>query len=546
MMKENNNFLKVVFYILFTGVFTFSQTEYFSEKNFRKNLFYLGSDVFEGRGTGSLGGYLAAKYLAYKFSEYGLLPAGDDGTFYQNIQFHSSFPLSGCDCRIFIDSLSYPLVLWDDYVMAETGEQTYIPESVKIIFAGYGIVAPEYDYNDYQYYDVENKIVVFLEGEPQSETPEYFNGRLPSVYSYNETKEKIAIARGAKGCIVLPNKNKQEFNWEKIKNVYSFEDINPAFNPAGNFNIILNPEKAELLFENCSYSYEDVLRMEEFGALKSFPLHSKFSFKGIFHQKEVYSANIIGLLPGSDKELKNTYVIVSAHYDHLGIGQAVNSDSIYNGVFDNAMGVSAVLELTRIISNSKYQPKRSVIFLLTTAEEKGLLGSLHYVKNPVFPLHKTIANINIDGIASFDEFKSVIGVGAELSGLGDILETIAKNKNLKMAEIPPEFSSYEAFNKSDQVSFALAGIPSILILDAPDYVNISREDALNKFIIYDKFVYHTPFDDLNLPINYKAVNQHFNLLYNFIIEIANSENQPEWKEGTPYLNERLRTIAEKR
>jgi Zn-dependent M28 family amino/carboxypeptidase len=514
--------------------------------NFKKHLFFLGSDIFEGRGTGTLGGYLASKYLAYRFDEYKLLPMGDDVTYYQNIPFHSSKPLESSEFTVYVNDTSISLSLWDDYVPVKTGEQTYISGHEKLVFVGYGINAPEYDYNDYQYSDVENKIVVILEGEPHSDNPEFFDGDFPTIYSYLEAKERIAISRGAKGCIFIPDRNNPQYDWAKIRNQYSFDDITLAYNLTGNFSVIINPLKAGKLFVNSPLIYEDVERMEKFGALKSFPLSSSISFKGSFKEREFFSPNIIGMIPGSDPKLKNTYLIITAHYDHLGIGPAINGDSIYNGVFDNAMGVSALLEIARQFAELPKSPERSIIFMLTTAEEKGLLGSYYYVTNPLVSLYKTVANINIDGIASFDEFKSIIAVGAEYSSLEQTCAEIAESEGLKISVIPKEFKSNEAFNLSDQFTFAKAGIPSVLIMDAPDYVNLSREEGINRFIAYDLFVYHTPFDDFNLPVNYDAVKQHIDFLYKLILNIANSEEEPEWKSGSPFINERLRTRAEKR
>ena len=252
------------------------------------------------------------------------------------------------------------------------------------------------------------------------------------------------------------------------------------------------------------------------------------------------------MIEGSDAELKNEYVIVSAHYDHLGIGPAVNGDSVYNGVFDNAAGVSALLEIAAHISKMKTAPKRSIIFLLVTAEEKGLLGSIYYTDHPAVPLYKTTANINIDGIASFDRFKSIIGIGSRYSTLINILESSSAKQNLTVVPIPPIFKQTEAFNRSDQIAFANAGIPSVLVLEAPYFENLSEEEGYKKIIEYEENIYHSPFDDLSQTINYEAAAQHINFLYQFIIDVANTNENPEWNPGTPYINERLRSIAEKR
>jgi len=195
---------------------------------------------------------------------------------------------------------------------------------------------------------------------------------------------------------------------------------------------------------------------------------------------------------------------------------------------------------------SKEKTKHSILFLLTTGEEAGLLGSAYYTSNPVVPLYKTIANINIDGISAFDSVKGIIGIGAEYSTLKNILELTALKNNVTVDKIPDIFYQTEAYNRSDQISFANAGIPSILISESINYKNLSYEEGLNKYIKYMTEIYHTPFDDLSQLINFNAFIQHFNIIKDFIKILDNSENEPEWNEGVNYSIERLRTKAEKR
>jgi Zn-dependent M28 family amino/carboxypeptidase len=239
-------------------------------------------------------------------------------------------------------------------------------------------------------------------------------------------------------------------------------------------------------------------------------------------------------------------VIISAHYDHLGIGPAVNGDSVYNGALDNAIGVSVLLELAKTFAELSSPPKRSIIFLSLTGEEKGLLGSSYYTDNPLVPLYKTIANINIDGIAFFRDFESIVGIGSEYSTLESYLNKTASGLNLSVEGVPPEFKGFEAFNQSDQVSFAYAGIPSILVLEGLKNKNKNREEVLNAFIDYILNRYHSPFDDLNQDIDYIAAAQHANVLFDLMFAIANSEDTPEWNSGSPFINARLRSIAEKK
>ena len=518
-----------------------------SKENLIKHTFTLGSDEFEGRGNGEKGGERAAQYLANEFSKLNLKPLGNDSTYFQNIRMHGAKPLSVSELILYSGNDKKTFSLWDDYLLYTTGEQTFIPAPLELVFAGYGIIAPEYDYNDYQSVNVEGKIVVFLDGEPFSEDESYFDGEKPTLYSYADVKQRVALSRGARGSILIPNNSDRSFHWwEKLKSEFSFEDVTLAYSVTNSLALLFNPDIAGILFSNSGYSLDDIYDFQSKGYMLSFEMGSGISFRGEFKERDFIASNIIGMIKGSDPELNDTYLIISAHYDHLGIGIPVKGDSIYNGVFDNASGVSALLELARIFSEKEIKTGRSIIFLLLTGEEKGLLGSIYYTDNPVVPLYKTIANINIDGIALFDNFKSIIGVGAEFSLLTDFLDDVALENNVRVTQIPEGFRNADAFSRSDQVAFANAGIPSILVMEAPDYVSISKEDGLKKFIEYSEEIYHSPFDDLNQYMNFDAAVQHVDIIYDLCSLLADSEEMPVWKNNSPYLNARLQSIAEKR
>jgi len=515
----------------------------FSKEMLQRHLQFLGSDLFEGRGTGEMGGNLAARYLALEFDKMKLLPPGNNSSYYQYVPMHGSTTLPESKLVITGEHDTTALAIGANYLLYKGGEQTFIPAPVQLVFAGYGIVAPEYDYNDYQSVDVEGKIVVVLEGEPNSDDPAYFDGERPTVYSYPESKQRIAISRGARGCIIIPS---MYTNWEVQKKNFAFEDVTLAYSVTGNLSILMNPASAEKLFAGSQYSYEEVFRMHLQNRIISFPLKTQLTFKGEFKERDFVSPNIAGMIEGSDPELKDSYIIISAHYDHLGIGPAVKGDSIYNGVFDNAAGTAALLEIARAFSALPVPPKRSILFLLLTGEEKGLLGSTYYTENPLVPLYKTAADINIDGIALFDRFKSIIGVGAEYSTLNEFLIKTASANNAGISEIPPQFQNYESFSKSDQAAFASAGIPSILVSEGIDYENISKEEGLKQFINYSENIYHSPFDDLNQPMNMDAALQHIKIIYDLCIMLSQSDKAPEWYPGSPFINARLRSQAEKK
>ncbi|HAB52135.1 MAG: hypothetical protein A2315_00910 [Ignavibacteria bacterium RIFOXYB2_FULL_35_12] len=519
----------------------------FSKNNLRDYLNFLGSDSLQGRGTGSLGEEISAKFIADKFSELGLKSLRADNSYFQYIPMHGSIPQPESELKIIYQDESYSLKLNKDYLLYTSGEQTFIPSTSPLVFVGYGIIAPEFDYTDYQQIDVQGKIVVFLEGEPHSGADYYFNGETPTIYSLPEAKQRIALACGALGSIlILSDENYLNDKWIKTSNEFSFETVTLASSANKNLSILMNPEAAKNLFRNSLFSLSHIYKMHDDNNMRSFHLNCELSFKGIFKERDFLSPNIIGMLEGNDAAKKENYIIISAHYVHLGIGPTINGDSIHNGVLDNALGVSGLLELARAFSQVRPKLDRSIIFLCLTAEEKGLLGSHYYVSSPVVPLYKCIGNVNIDGLAVYDVFNSVVGIGSQYSSLLEVLNEVSIKQGLLLTDIPTQFENWLSYYKSDQASFAQAGIPSILVYEGIDPKYQSIEDALSWFFNYSQNIYHSPFDDLNQSINLNATFQHLILLYSFISTLADSDKVPEWNEDSPFLKARLRSIAEKR
>ncbi len=509
-----------------------------------KHLRYLASDELEGRGLGTKGITLAANYIAKKFNEYRLKKKPVTDNYFQEIPFVGSTTLNSSEFKVFNGNFVSHLEHSKDYFLYKSGQQTFIPVPTELIFAGYGIAATEYDYNDYQSIDVTGKIVVFLDNEPLSDDPEFFKGKEFTHYSFAAVKIQNALRRGAAGTILIPFERYSD--WASVKKDFEKEDIRLAYDLTSSLSVIMNPESAKLLFNDSDYSLDEIFEMHRTHRMKSFPLKSKISFKGFFKERAFSDKNVIGIIPGSDDKLKDSYLIISAHYDHLGIGVPVENDSIYNGALDNAIGVSVLIELARAFSLLNPTPKRTIVFIALTAEEQGLLGSIYYTDNPVFPLYKTIANVNIDGIAFFRDFESIIGVGSELSSLEkDLIET-AERYQLEVEKIPKEFKSLSSFTNSDQYIFASRGIPSILIAEGLKNKSRSREEVLHSFYEYFEYRYHTPFDDLNQFIDEVAAERHAKILFDFCYNLANSQLSPEWKPNSPFIKARLRSTAEKK
>ncbi len=542
-----------IHFIFFLNFFLLAQIQARQNHNliFRiyRHTAFLAADSLEGRGTGSKGEKIAADYIANELAKAKLQPFGTNNSWFQSIPMHGSRPLIDTRINLTNNGQRLRLQLGRDFLLFHSGAQTFIPTPTQMVFVGYGISAPEFDYNDYQSVDVQGKIVVFLAGEPYSEDENYFGGPIPTVYSYAESKQRMAIAHGAIGSILLhiPDRNDQE-SWMHFQQAFSFEDVTLAYRVTNNLSVFLNtPDSiAAFLFKNSGYSLHTILEMVSRHALHPFPIKTRLQFKGRFMERDFISHNIAGILPANTLFNNDEYVIVSAHYDHLGIGLPVDGDSIYNGAMDNAIGVAAVLELARILNTPEIRRKRSLIFLLLTGEEKGLLGSAYYTDHPLAPLYKTIANLNVDGMAIFDTFKNIVGVGAEYSDLGKLLKDTAETDSLTVAPVPPMFLQYESFSRSDQMSFAWAGIPSILIMDGLNYRHLTSGAGLQKWLDWNRHIYHSPFDDLHQPVNWQATAQHVHFLADFLQTLLNTEKKIQWKNGLPFKNIRLQTIAEHR
>jgi hypothetical protein len=422
-----------------------------------------------------------------------------------------------------------------------------LPDSVLLAFAGYGITAPEYNYDDYTSVDVAGKVVVCLSGEPRSSDYSYFAGAAATSHGHIETKRRLALARGARGCIVIPSPCEEPPDaWNRRQREFAFEEVRLAHAPDVSLGLLMKPSAARRLFEKAACDFEAVLQMDAVGRMRSFPLRSSISFRGRFAEREFVTHNVGAVLPGSDRQRAATCLVISAHYDGLGVGPAINGDAIYNGVLDNALGVASVLEMARVWKTFADAPKRSVLFLFTVGEEEGLLGARHYVQHPVFPLHATIANLNVDGVAAFAKSEEVYGVGEELSDLGNALARAAQHVGVRAAPLPKMMLRAESFVRSDQLAFAEAGIPSMLVLEGLRWKGHTLQESGDRLRDWFDRVYHSPFDDLRQDIRYEAAAQHTRLILSLAMMLGESSNAPEWKAGAPFVSARLRSRAEKR
>ena len=506
--------------ILFLAPFISAQTDsvdlksLVSRDQLIRHLNFLGSDLFEGRAPGTLGGNLAAKYLALEFDKFRLTPKGSDGTFYQNIPLQSKQPARSSKLNLHLGDEIITCSLFEDFLIYGTGSQFYIPDSVELIFVGYGIVAPEFDYNDYQNFEVDNKIVVFIDGEPLSLDSTYFDGQYPTVYSLPEAKQRIALSRGALGTILIPNlAQEQNFSWDKNIIDFSFPIISFAASVNSSFDVMMNPEISDLLFTGTSKTIENIIEMHNKHKMEGFPLKVRVSFAGSFKEQSFLSPNVVGMIKGNDPKLNDSYVLISAHYDHLGIDK---TGDVFNGADDNGSGTVTLLELAKAFQNTEIKPKRSVVFLWVTAEEVGMLGSKFYTENPLFPMSKTVACINLDMVGRVFEPRDSVwnrspkkvkdsdGIFAVTNNVWPALKEITTTACTKTG-LKPDFSLPAYFlGSSDHASFEKKGV-AVLNLSTGYHAD-----------------YHKPTDETE-KINFTKMKRVADLCFLLGLEIANSE-----------------------
>ncbi len=505
-----------------------------SGEQLRAHVEFLADDLLEGRDTGSRGARLASLYIASQFERMGLQPVGENHSYFQNVPLLQKQTSPRSQVKIEVDGEMYPLTYGKDFIVVSAPSQSSKTLNGELVFTGFGIRAPEYKYDDFKNVEVSGKFTVFLSGEPLSQDEKFFAGDKPTKHANGYVKRETAQKMNALGAItILQGETLEHVSWADLQNYYGGAQMAlPKQQPAGASDfaaIIVHPDAAELIFAGSPKTFAAIQEEVAKGEATSFEMKKKIQLQIFVDEKEIEDRNVVGYIEGADPVLKSEVVVFSAHYDHVGIGAPVAGDSIYNGAADNASGVAGLLELAEAFSLLSEPPKRSLLFLAVTAEEKGLLGSEFYVDNPIFPLSRTVANFNFDIIGLGDSTGLVV-YGQERSSLGEVVEKAAQQLNLKI--MPDDLPEENIFLRSDHYSFAKKGVPAIF----PSF-GLDRE-GFQKFVKY----YHQPSDDLALPFNYNYMKKHVQVLFLAGMWVANASNPPTWTKGDEF--EKLRGTAD--
>jgi Zn-dependent M28 family amino/carboxypeptidase len=430
----------------------------------RAHVRFLSDDLLEGRGTGSRGGDIAAKYIATQFALDGLKPAGDGGGYLQKVQFTGVHTLPATLASLQpAQGNAIDLKFGDDYVTSNQIQTDSIDVDAPIVFVGYGIEAPEYHWNDYKGADVKGKVVLLIVNEPPSKDPKFFNGEALTYYGRWTYKFEEAARKGAVGCLIIHRTDLASYGWAVVRSswsneqVYLSNDKDPKLKAASWIQL----DVARQLFKAASLNLDDMLASagsREFAA-RELPVRFKAHIVSTVRKFESY--NVLGLLPGTDAGPAKQAVVYSAHYDHLGIDPTMSGDNIYNGAVDNGTGVGTLLELARTFAASSARPPHPVLFASVTAEEKGLLGSNYLGKHLPIPAAQIALGLNFDAIPPIGVPESVNVTGAERTSFYPIVEKTAKAFGFAIqADAEPGAGHYY---RSDHFSLARAGVPAFSI-----------------------------------------------------------------------------------
>ena len=507
----------------------------------------LASDEFEGRAPASRGETKTLTYLIEQFKKIGLSSGTADGTYLQTV------PLVG------ITSTPAPLVIrkgtstqslaWKDDFVATTrrAEKSVSLQNSELVFVGYGVVAPEYNWDDYKGVDVKGKTLVMLvndppvpdPSDPSALDPKMFGGRAMTYYGRWTYKYEIGGEKGAAGVIVVHETATAGYPFQVLQGSVTGEQFRLASADTKGLAAVeawIPVDWARKIFTLAGQDYDALKKTAASRAFKPVPLGITASITLHNTLRTIESHNVIAKLEGSDAAHKDEAVVYTAHWDHLGVGVPVNGDKIYNGAIDNASGVAGILEIARAITKASSKPRRSIVFAAVTAEEQGLLGSEYYAAHPVVPLSKTAAEINIDGVNVRGRTKDVPVIGYGASDLDDYLRDAAAEQGRVVHPEPEPEKGY--YYRSDHFNFAKEGVPALYTDWGVDFVGKPADYGQKIRTEYEAHDYHQPSDDVKADWDLSGAREDLKMLMAVGYRVAQADTFPEWKPGNEFRAKR--------
>ena len=514
----------------------------------------LSSDEFEGRGPGTKGEELTVRYLEDAFKNIGLKPGNTDGSYIQRVPMVGITATNTAPLTI-SGAAAKRTFKWKDEVVAWTkhvADGASIADS-DIIFAGYGVTAPEFKWDDFKGVDVKGKTIMVFVNDPQVPDPadaskldqKTFNGKAMTYYGRWTYKFEEGARRGAAGVLIVHETGPAGYPFQVVQGNLNekFDLVTPDKN-MGRAAIEgwVTLDTAKAILKMGGQDFDALKKQAVTREFKPVPLNLKASMAIKNTMRTLDSRNVLGKVEGSDPRLRDEYVIYTAHWDHLGVGAPVKGDKIYNGALDNASGVAQILELARGFTQVEPKPKRSILFLMVTAEEQGLLGSQYYSVTPVYPLAKTVANINVDGINQWGRTKDITVIGMGASDLDDYLRDAAKEQG---RELRPDPESEKGFYyRSDHFNFAKQGVPALYIDTGEEFIGKPAGYSQAKRNEYTNVDYHQPSDEVKPDWDLSGALEDSQLLFLVGYRVANGDKIPQWKPGNEFRATRERMLKQ--
>ncbi len=503
----------------------------------------ISDDSYEGRGPGSAGDEKARKWLAREMERIGLEPGAADGSWEQpfdlvgvNATQPDTWTFAGHGETLTLDQ-------WDEFIVSSGVQQEKaLVEDAELVFVGYGIQAPEYDWDDYKGADLEGKILVMMNNDPDWD-PELFGGETRLWYGRWDYKYISAARQGAAGAIIIHTQPSAGYPFQVVQTSWTGEQFElPAGDePRNQVQAWITEDSARELIAMAGMDLDELREAAYNRDFEPVPLGITTSIAMDVTINRVKSANVLGLIPGSDPELKDEAVIYTAHHDHLGIGTPnEDGDVIYNGAMDNASGVAQVLAIAKAIKALPEPPRRSILVALVGAEEQGLLGSKWYAENPTFPPGKIAANLNYDGGNIWGHTHDVTFIGLGKSSIDKLVTMIAEEQGRVVK--PDQFADRGYFYRSDQFSFAKIGVPAMYLDTGTDFVDRPPEWGREQQDHYTNVNYHQPTDEYNDSWNFDGMVSDALLGYWTGLAIANADELPVWNPGDEFEAARLEAL----
>jgi Zn-dependent M28 family amino/carboxypeptidase len=504
----------------------------------------LASDEFEGRAPGTKGEDLTVKYLVDEFQKLRLKPGNTDGTFTQKVPLVGITPDPAMALTFTKGAQAETLKFKDDFVAwtKHVADSASLDGS-ELVFVGYGVEAPEFKWDDYKGVDLKGKTMVVLINDPPVPDTKVFGGKAMTYYGRWTYKYETGAKKGAKGILIVHETEPAGYPFSVIQSSSGerFDLATPDKN-MGRASVEgwISLDRAKQLFKMAGQDFDALKARAATREFKPVPLGVTASVQIKNTLRTLDSRNVVAKLEGSDPKLKDEYVVYTAHWDHLGVGPEVKGDKIYNGAKDNASGTAALIEIARAFTKATPPPKRSILFLAVTAEEQGLLGSQHYSVAPIYPLAKTLANINMDGLNMYGRTKDIVVIGMGASDLDDYLKAAAAEQGRTLKPDPESEKGF--YYRSDHFNFAKQGVPALYTDEGVDFTGKPAGYGMQVRDQYTTQDYHAPSDEVKPDWDPSGAAEDAQLFFLVGYRVANAAKYPEWKPGNEFRAVRERQL----